>query len=40
MLADDDVAGLDISMENPARVGILDRIADVHEAPQQLAQFE
>ena len=40
VLAHDDVARLDIPMQDAAAVGVVDRVADVGEPPQQLAQFQ
>ena len=40
MLAHDDVRGFDVPMQHPAPVGIVDRVADVEEPPQQLAQLD
>ena len=40
MVADDDVPRLDVAMEHAAAVGVVDRVADVDEPPQQLAQLE
>src|SRR5262249_19898880 len=40
VLADDDVARLDIAVEHAARMGIVDRVADVEEPPQELALLE
>ena len=38
VFADDDVARLDVAMEDAAAVSVADRIADVHESPEQLAE--
>ena len=40
MLADDDVARLDVAVQHAAAVGVVDRVADVDEPPQQLAQLQ
>jgi hypothetical protein len=40
MLADDDVARLEVAVQHPARVRVLDGVADVEESPQELAQLE
>ena len=40
MLADDDVARLDVAVQDAAAVRVLDRVADVDEPPQQLAQLQ
>ena len=40
MPADDDVARLDVPMQDASRVGVVDRVADVQEPPQQLAQLQ
>ena len=38
VLADDDVGRLDVAVEHAAAVGVVDRVADVDEPPQELAQ--
>jgi hypothetical protein len=38
LLADDDVARLDVPVQDAPRVGVADRVADVEEPPQELAQ--
>ena len=38
MLTDDDVGRLDVAMQHPSRVGVVDRVADVHEPAEQLTQ--
>ena len=40
VLADDDVARLDVAVQHAPAVGVLDRVADVEEPPQQLAQLQ
>ena len=40
VLADNHVAGLDITMQYPAAVGIIDRIADVGKPAEKFAQLE
>ena len=40
VLADDDVARLDVAVQHAAAVGVIDGIADVHEAAEKLAQFQ
>jgi hypothetical protein len=40
VLADDDVARLDVPVQDAAAVGIVDGIADIGEPPQQLAQLQ
>ena len=40
VLADDDVARLDVAVQHAAAVGVVDRVADVDEPPQQLAQLQ
>ena len=40
MFADDDVSRFDVAMEHAAAVGVVDGVADVHQAAEQLAQFE
>ena len=40
MLADDDVARLDVAVKNAAAVRVIDRIADVDKPAQQLAQSQ
>ncbi len=40
VLADDDVAGLDVAMEHAAAVRVLDGVADVEKSEQQFTQFE
>ena len=37
VLADDDVARLDVAVQDAPAVGVVDRVADVDEPPQQLA---
>ena len=39
MLADDDVARLDVPVQHAAAVRVVDGVADVDEAPQELAQL-
>ncbi len=38
--AEQDIAGLDVAMENAAAVGVGDRVADIEEARQQAAEGE
>ena len=38
VLADDHVARLEVAMQDPSAVGVVDRVADVDEPPQQLAE--
>src|SRR5690242_14151515 len=40
MLAQDDVARLDVAMKDATAVRIVDGVADVDEPPQQLAQLQ
>ena len=40
ILADDDVARLDVAVEHAPGVGVLDRVADVDEPAEQLAQLQ
>ena len=40
MLADDDVARLDVAVEHAAAVRVFDRVAHIHKAPEQPAQFQ
>ena len=40
VLADDDVARLDVAVQDAAAVGVVDRVADVDEPPQELAQLQ
>ena len=40
VLADDHVGRLDVAVQDSAAVGVVDRVADVGEPPQQLAQPE
>ena len=40
VLADDDVARLDVAVQHAPAVGVVDRVADVEEPPQQLAQLQ
>ena len=40
VLAHDHVARLDVAVQHPARVGVADRVAHVHEPPQELAQLQ
>ena len=40
VLADDDVARLDVAVQHAATVGVVDGVADVDEPPQQLAQLQ
>ena len=40
VLADDDVARLDVAVQDAAAVGVVDGVADVEEPPQQLAQLQ
>ena len=40
MLAQDDVARLDVAVDDAAAMGIIDGVADVEEAAEQLAQFQ
>ena len=40
MLADDDVARLDVPVQDAAAVGVVDGVADVGEPPQELAQLQ
>ena len=39
MLAQDAVARLEVAVDHAARVGVIDRVADIEEAAEQLAQF-
>jgi hypothetical protein len=38
ILTDDHVTGLDVAVENPSTVGVVDRVADVDEPPEELAE--
>ena len=38
MLADDHVARLEIAMQDSSAVGVVDRVADVDEPPEQFAE--
>ena len=38
VLADDDVGRLDVAVQDAPAVGVVDRVADVDEPPQELAQ--
>src|SRR5262249_39110746 len=38
--ADDNIARLDVAMQDAARMGVLDRIAHVEESSQELPQFQ
>ena len=40
VLAEDDVARLQVAVQDAARMRVVDGIADVDEPPQELAQFE
>jgi hypothetical protein len=40
VLAEDDVARLDVAMEHATRMGVVDGIADVEEAAEEFAQGE
>ena len=40
MLADDDVARLDVAVQHAAAVGVVDRVADVEEPAEQPAQLQ
>ena len=40
VLAQDDVGRLDVAMDHAAGVGVIDGVADVEEAAEQLAQFQ
>ena len=40
MLAEDDVGRLDVAMDHAAGVGVIDGVADVEEAAEQLAKLE
>ena len=40
MLAEDDVGRLDVAMDHAAGVGVIDGVADVEEAAEQLAQLQ
>ena len=40
VVAHDDIAGLDVAVQDAPVVGIFDGVADVGEPPQQLAQLE
>jgi hypothetical protein len=40
VLADDDVARLDVAVQHPPAVRVLDRVTHVQESPQELAQLQ
>ena len=40
MFAHDHVSWLYVTVKHPARVGVINRVADVDEATQQLAQLQ
>ena len=40
MFADDDVSRLDVAVEHAAAVCVVDRVADVHEAAEELAELQ
>ncbi len=40
VLADDDVARLQVAVQDAPAVGVVDRVADVQEAAEELAQFQ
>ena len=40
MLAEDDVGGLQVAMDHPAGVGVIDGVANVEESAEEFAELE